>query len=76
MFGAFSFTKKVDIDLHKYSAYDIKFDRKITFSFGNGFGRNYVIFGVDLSSSTKIHTSEKNILIVGKGPTQRSEHRF
>ena len=57
MFGAFSFTKKVDIDLHKFSAYDIKFDRKITFSFGNGFGRNYVIFGVDMSSSTKIHTS-------------------
>ena len=57
MFGAFRFTKQVDIDLHKYSAYDIKFDRKITFSFGNGFGRNYVIFGVDMSSSAKIHTS-------------------
>ena len=44
-------TKHADIDQYKYSGDGIGFDRKGTVSVGNGFGRNCVIFGVDMSSS-------------------------
>ena len=33
-----------------------------------------MIFGVDISSSTKIDPRKKDILILGKGPTQRLQH--
>ena len=35
-----------------------------------GTGRNVIIFGVDMSSSPHIDNKGKNILILGKGPTQ------
>ena len=48
-------TKNTDINKYKYSGYGIGFDRQGNFSFpGNGLGRNVIIFGVDMSSSTKI----------------------
>ena len=34
------------------------------------FGRNVVIFGVHMSSSVHVVNKEKDILILGKGPTQ------
>ena len=34
------------------------------------FGRNAVIFGVDMNSSVHVHNKGKDILILGKGPTQ------
>ena len=43
LLGAVSLTKH--IDQYKYSGYGIKLDRKGEFSFGNGFGRNVIIFG-------------------------------
>ena len=54
LFGAVSLTKHADIDQYKYSGYGIGFDRKGEFSFGNGFGRNCIIFGVDMSSSVHV----------------------
>ena len=39
-----------------------------------GLGRNAIIFGVDMSSPTKIDNRKKDILILGKGPTQGLEH--
>ena len=39
-----------------------------------GTGRNYIIFGVDVSSSTKIDNKKSDILILRKGPTQGLEH--
>ena len=39
-----------------------------------GTGRNVIIFGVDMSSSTKIDNRKKDILILGKGRTQGVEH--
>ena len=33
-----------------------------------------IFFGVDMSSSTKIDNRKKDILILGKGPTQGLEH--
>ena len=70
MFGAVSLTKHADIDQYKYSGYGIGFDKKGEFTFGNAFGRNCIIFGVDMSSSVQIDNKKKDILILGKGPTQ------
>ena len=75
MFGAVSLTKNADIDKYKYSGYGIGFDRHGFFSHpSGGTGRNVIIFGVDMSSSTKIDNREKYIFILGKGPQQGLEH--
>ena len=75
LFGAVTLTKNTDTDQYGYSVYGIGFDRKSSFSFpGTGLGRNVIIFGVDMSSSTKIDNKKKDILILGKGPTQGLEH--
>ena len=44
------------------------------FLIGDEVGRNVIIFGVDMSSSSHIGNKKKNILILGKGPTQILEH--
>ena len=68
-------TKNADIDKYGYSSYGIGFDRKTTFSFpGTGFGQNLIIFGADMSSSAHIDNKKKDILILGKGPTQGLEY--
>ena len=54
MFGAVKLTKHVDIDLYKHSRYNIGLDRKGLFSIGDELGRNVIIFGVDMSSSSHI----------------------
>ena len=67
--------KNADIDKYKYSGYGIGFNRHGSFSFpGTGLGKNVMIFGVDMSSSTKIDNRKKDILILGKTPTQGLEH--
>ena len=35
-----------------------------------GFGRNAIIFGVDMSPSAHIDNKKKDILILGEGPAQ------
>ena len=71
LFGAFTLTKNTDIDKYHYSGYGIGFDRKISFSFpGSGFGQNVIIFGAGMSSSVHVDNKEKDILILGSGPTQ------
>ena len=68
-------TKNADIDKYGYSGYGIGFDRHEMFSFpGTVLGRNIIIFGVDVISSTKIDDRKKDILILGKGPRQSLEH--
>ena len=66
--------KNADIWKWGYSGYGIGFDRHGSFSFGNRVGKNAIIFGVEMSSPTKFDYGEKNILILGKGPTQELEH--
>ena len=67
--------KDADIDKYKYSGYGIGFDRHVFFSHPSGeTGRNVIILGVDMSSSTKIDNRKKDILILGKGPIQGLEH--
>ena len=64
-----------DIDKYKYSGYGIGFDRHGFFSHPSGeTGRNVIILGVDMSSSTKIDNRKKDILNLGNGPTQDLEH--
>ena len=68
-------TKNADIDKYEYSGYGIGLDRRSSFSFpGDGFGQNVLIFGADMSSSPHIDNKKKDILILGKGPTQGLEH--
>ena len=74
-FGAVSLPKNADIDKYEYFRYGIGFDRHGFFSHpSGGTGRNVIIFGVDMSSSAKIDNRQKDILILGKGPTQGLEH--
>ena len=71
LFGAVTLTKNPDIDKYGYSGYEIGFDRRSSFTFaGGGFGQNVLTFGVDMSSSAHIDNKKKNILVLGKGPTQ------
>ena len=68
--GAVTLTKNADIDKYKYSGYGIGFNRKGSFSFQSGeYGQNVIIFGVDMSFSTRIDNKKKDILILGTGPT-------
>ena len=61
--------------MYRYSGYGIGFDRHERFSFPDtGLGRNEIIIGVNMSSSTTIDNRKKYILILGKGPTQGLEH--
>ena len=61
--------------IYRYSGYGIGFDRHGSFSFpGTGLGGNVLIFGVDMSSLTKIDNRKKYILSLGKGPTKGLEH--
>ena len=76
LFGAVTLTKNPDIDKYGYCGYEIGFDRS-SFSFpGGGFGQNVLIFGVDMSFSAHIDYKKKDILVVGKGPTQRIRTYF
>ena len=52
-------TKNVDIE-YKYSGYKIGSDKHGFYSHpSEGTGRNVIIFGVDMSSSTKINNRKK-----------------
>ena len=74
LFGAVSLTKKFDIDKYKYFGYGMGFDRHGFFSHTSfGTGRNVIIFGVNMSSSTAIDNRKKDALLLGKGPTQELE---
>ena len=75
LFGVVTLTKNADINRYKCSGYWIGFDRRGSFSIpGTGLGRSVILFGVDMSWSTKTDNRKKDILILGKGPTQGLEH--
>ena len=48
--GAVNLVKNADIDKFKYSGRGFGFDIRGTFSVGNGFGKNVLIFAADMSS--------------------------
>ena len=71
LFGAGNLTKNADIHKYKYSGYGIEFDgHRFYLHHSGGTGRNVINFRVDISSSTKIDNRGKDILILGKDPTQ------
>ena len=77
LFGSVKLTKNADINKYKYFGYGIGFERKGFFSHpSGGTGRNVIIFGVDMSLSTELDNRKKDILILGKGSTQRLEYTF
>ena len=74
LFGAVTLTKNADIEKYRYSGYGIGFDRRSSFSFSSGgFGQNVLIFGAGMSSSIHIDNKKKDILVLGREPTQGLE---
>ena len=72
MFGNVKITKNADPDKYSYSGYGIGFDYCSFLSIPNfDLGKNVIIFGVDMSSALHIDNKNKDILILGKEPTQR-----
>ena len=67
LFGSVKLTKNADIVKYRYFGYGIGFDREPSFSIGNETGKNVIIFGVDMSLTSKIDNRKKDILILGKG---------
>ena len=64
-------TKNPDLDKYKYSGYSIGFDSCLEFLLTDGrVGKNVLTFGADMSSSMHIDNKNKDILILGEGPTQ------
>ena len=75
LFCAVTLTKNTDVDKYGYSGYRTGFDRRSSFSFpSGGFDQNILIFVVDMSSSAHIDNKKKDILVLGKGPTQGLKH--
>ena len=72
LFSANTLTKNANIDKYRHSGYGLGFDTRSNFSFPvGGFGQNIIIFGVDMSFSLHTDNKGKDILILGRGPTQR-----
>ena len=71
LFGGVKLAKNSDLDKYGYSGNGIRFDSCSEFSLpDSSVGKNVIIFGVDTSSSVHIDIKGKDILILGKGPTQ------
>ena len=71
-FGNVKINKNADPDKYPYSGCGIGLDSRSLFSIRNcDWRQNFVIFGVDMSSSMHTDNKNKDILILGKGPTQR-----
>ena len=71
LFGGVKLTKNADPDKYSCSGFGIGFDTRGKYSLPDGsIGKYVYIFGVDMSSSVHIDNKGKDILILGKGPTQ------
>ena len=72
IFGGVKLAKYTDLDKYVYSGYGIEFNFRSEFSLpGGSVGKNVIMSGVDMSSSVHIDDKGKDILIIGKGTTQR-----
>ena len=70
LFGSLKLTKNADLDKYKFTRYGIGFDSFGEYSLHDGsIDKNFIIFGVDMSSSVHIDNKGKDILILGIGPT-------
>ena len=77
LFGSVKLTKNADPDKYKYNGYDIGLDSRSEFLFTDwSIGRNVLFFGADMSSFVHVDNKGKDILILGKGPTQILNRTF
>ena len=73
LFGA-EFNWNAHCDKYGYSGYSIEFNARSQFLLPDGsWGKNIIIFGVDNSSSVNVDNRKKNVLVLSKGSTQRSD---
>ena len=71
LFGDVKITKNADPDKYSYSGHGVGFDSRSYFSIRNfDWGKNVVIFEIDMSSSVHIDNKNKDILILFKVQTQ------
>ena len=64
-------TKNAIPDKYSCSGYGIEFNTRGYHSLSDdGIGKSVIIFGINLSSSVHIDNKRKDILVLGKGPTQ------
>ena len=64
LFGATTTIKNCVEEKYVYSDYEIAFDGEVSWSFGNGYARNFIIFGADNSSSChNVYYQGKEILL-------------
>ena len=70
LFGPIKLTMDDDLDKYKYSGNGTVIDAHIRFLLlhGSGFGKNVIIFAVDMSSFVHINNKKKDVSILGKGP--------
>ena len=60
LFGSVKLTKNADLDKYKYTGYSIGLDSCSEFLFTDGsYGKNIIIFGVDMSSSVHVDCKGK-----------------
>ena len=73
--SAVTLTKKTGIVKYGYSGYGNGFDRKSSFAVPVcRRGQKVLILEADMSFSAHIDNNKKDILVLGKGPTQELEH--
>ena len=71
LFGSVKWTTNADLYKYKCTGYGIGFDSRGEYSLPeSSIGKNVIIFGVDMSSSVHIANKGKDILILGKEPTE------
>ena len=64
-------TNNAGLDKYKCTGYGIGFYTRSEFLFTDeSFGKNFIIFGVDMSSSVHVNSKGKDILILCEGRTQ------
>ena len=72
-FGAVKLVRNTFKKKFSYNGPRKAFDGEGSWSFGNGFARNVVIFDFDKFSSYHIDKLKNNFLVLGEGPTGAAE---
>ena len=70
LFGTVKLVRNADNSKFTYNSRGIAFDGERSWSFGNDFARNVVIFRFGNSSSSHTNNRKDNFLVLGEGPTQ------
>ena len=69
MFGVTNIAKNSDKSKYVYSCNGIAFNGLGSWSFGNDFARNFIIFGIDNSSTSHTNNRKKIFLVLVEGFT-------